>query len=309
MKKIFTLFAAMLCGIALNAKTLYLNPGVWAEADAVIFVHSWTGTDGNVQDIKMNTVSGSILSVDIPDGNEKVIFVRMPNGSTALDWNTKWDQTSDLEIPSDKNMYVVTGWHDGYWDNYSGSTQGGNTPGGDNQGEQGSTADGEYDYYLMGNLTGAKGGDITVPTAEELFEKGVLTYTFPGDPNNGNRGYFFVMRCEAGQVIGDGYMLLAYSDASHGTLYSQKVNAGANQKLGVAGPTVTFYLYDNGDGTLELSIEQLAGKTLVGSKNSNQNQAMENVSVQTQSEKFMQDGRLLIRRGEKVYDATGRQVQ
>jgi hypothetical protein len=65
-------------------------------------------------------------------------------------------------------------------------------------------------------------------------------------------------------------------------------------------------LYDNGDGTLEISSKQIAGKTLVGGGGGNQ--AIENAEVGEKARKVMVDGELRIIRGEKVFDATGRQL-
>ena len=50
MKKIFTLFAAVVCGLTMNAKTIYLNTGgasLWNQAGAVFFAHSWDAEDND----------------------------------------------------------------------------------------------------------------------------------------------------------------------------------------------------------------------------------------------------------------------
>lgn len=300
MKKIFTLFAAVLCGMMMNAKTIYLNTGgasLWNQAEAVFFAHSWDAEDN---DALLTLVSGDIYSANIPDGNNHILFVRMPNGSTSLDWNTKWNQTADLEIPSGMDTYTITGWgdSDGTWSS-SGSQGGGENPGGQGgQGGQGGTQSGAKDYYLRGYFNGV---DTQVPTAEELFENGVLAdFTFTGDGNG--LGYFYVMECEEGQVVGVDYMLTEYIAGTHGTLVK-----GGGQKLGVQAGTVTFYLYDNGDGSLELSTEVIAGKTLVGG-GEDPNQAINQVESRKQARKMIIDGQLRIVRGEKVFDATGRQL-
>ena len=301
MKKIFTFWAAVLCGLTLNAKTLYLNPGSgdsnWAKDGAVLFVHSWDAQDDDAQ----FTGSGDVLSAEIPDGNNHVKIVRMPAGSASLNWDSKWNETGDLAIPEGKNLYTITGWgtNDGEWSVYGNGGgenpggQGGETPGG-----QGGTQSGAKDYYLRGYFNGV---DTQVPTAEELFENGVLAdFTFTGDGNG--LGYFYVMECDEGQVVGVDYMLTEYIAGTHGTLVK-----GGSQKLGVQAGTVTFYLYDNGDGSLELSTEVIAGKTLVGG-GEDPNQAVDQVESQKQVRKMIFDGQLRIVRGEKVFDATGRQL-
>ena len=156
---------------------------------------------------------------------------------------------------------------------------------------------GAKDYFLKGYCNGA---DITTPTAEELFEGGMLTYTFTGDANH--MGYFFILVCEAGQIVGDCYMAAEFTTDSHCTLVKED---GAHcQKMGVAEGTVTFYLYDNGDGTLELSTAPIPGKTLVGGGD----QAIENTTVNTKARKTIINGQLVIIRGDKMFDATGRQL-
>lgn len=300
MKKIFTFGAAVLCGLTLNAKTLYLNPGSgdsnWTKDGAVLFVHSWDAQDDDAQ----FTGSGDVLSAEIPDGNNHVKIVRMPAGSASLNWDSKWNETGDLAIPEGKNLYTITGWgaNDGEWSVY-GNGGGNENPGGQGgQGGQGGTQSGAKDYYLRGYFNGV---DTQVPTAEELFENGVLAdFTFTGDGNG--LGYFYVMECDEGQVVGVDYMLTEYIAGTHGTLVK-----GGGQKLGVQAGTVTFYLYDNGDGSLELSTEVIAGKTLVGG-GEDPNQAVDQVESRKQVRKMIIDGQLRIVRGEKVFDATGRQL-
>ena len=292
MKKIVTLFAAVLCGLAINAKTLYVNPGSgdnnWAKDGAVLFVHSWGAEE---HDAKLTTFNGEILSAEIPDGNNNVLFVRMPEGSSAIDWNTKWNQTGDLSIPSGMNMYTFTGWggSDGNWSFYDGQGGGPVDP----------QPGGAKDYYLKG-YRGPSQGDITTPTPEELFEGGILeNYAFEGDANG--LGYFFVLVCEPGTTVGDCFMTATYATGSHCTV--QKEDGTHHEVLAVPAPSATFYLYDNGDGTLELSIEQLPGKTLVGG-----GQGIENTPVNAKARKTIIDGQLRIIRGDKMFDATGRQL-
>ena len=173
---------------------------------------------------------------------------------------------------------------------------GGDNPGGGGEGGGTGVFSGK-DFFLKGYFNGK---DIETPTADEQFEGGILTYTFTGDANG--KGYFFILVCEAGQVIGDCYMAEQYTEATHCTLLAP--GKGAEQKMGVPEGTVTFYLYDNGDGTLELSTEELPGKTLVGGGT----EAVENTTVSEKAHKVIINGQLRIVRGDKVFDVTGRQL-
>ncbi|MCR5049969.1 MAG: chitobiase/beta-hexosaminidase C-terminal domain-containing protein [Paludibacteraceae bacterium] len=129
-KKIFFLWACALCAASVSAKTIYLNAGgntLWDQGGAVFFAHSWSGE--SYADAQMGLVTTGVYSAEIPDQNNSILFVRMPNGSTSLNWETKWNQTEDMTIPSDKDCYTITGWGEGEgaksvgtWSTYSGPT-------------------------------------------------------------------------------------------------------------------------------------------------------------------------------------------
>ncbi len=129
-KKFFFVLACVMCAASVSAKTIYLNAGgssLWDQGGAVFFAHSWSGD--NYSDVKMGLVTAGVYSADIPDSYGSIVFVRMPNGSTALNWDTKWNQTADLTIPSGKDCYTITGWGEGEgakstgeWSTYSGPT-------------------------------------------------------------------------------------------------------------------------------------------------------------------------------------------
>ena len=303
MKKIFTLFAAVVCGLAVNAKTIYLNTGgsaLWGKDNPVFFVHAWASPEAN-EDVQMSQVSGDIYSADINDAYNNIIFLREATGSTSVIWEGDglWNKTGDLEIPSDKDMYTITGWgqSDGSWSVKDDEPGPGPQP----------QPVGDHDYYLKG-YRGPTKGDIETPTMEEYFECGVLAdYEFEGDAML-NKGHFFILVCEPGQTIGVCYMAMSDVDGKHCTLYNQNETPGANGKLMIDPSSATFYLYDNGDGTLELSIEELEGKTLAGNCGGSDpgTEAVENTVVKTHARKAIIDGRLVIIRGEQMFDATGR---
>ena len=274
MRKFILFAAAVVCTLSMSAKTIYLNTGggdLWNKDGAVFFAHSWASEQDNA-DVQLTNVSGDIFSGEINDGHNNILFVRLSGGSSSIIWDGEgknvWNKTADLAIPNGQNQYNITGWgdKDGNWSVYGGGGgQGGGEGGG---GGSGGGQSGDKDYYLKG-YRGPNQGDITTPTAEEQFESGILSYTWEGDANG--KGYFFVLVCEVGQVVGDCYMAKDYSEDTHCTLY--KEDGSHSQKLGVKAPSATFYLYDNGDGTLELSTQTIPGKKLVGGGD----QAIENV--------------------------------
>ncbi|MBQ8495674.1 MAG: starch-binding protein, partial [Clostridia bacterium] len=99
-------------------KVLYLVPnGNWKQANARFAAYffgsgdTWVGmTDAD---------NDGVYEVTAPEGYPNVIFVRMNPGTTANNWDNKWNQTADLVVPTDdKNCYTVA---EGAWDNGGGS--------------------------------------------------------------------------------------------------------------------------------------------------------------------------------------------
>ena len=98
--------------------TYYLNPGVWASDGPDIWGHFWTGS--TVEDIKMTDSNGDgILEANVKQTYSNCLFVRQKSGSSSIQWNSKWNQTADLTIPSDKDCYVITDWNTGKWEKYT----------------------------------------------------------------------------------------------------------------------------------------------------------------------------------------------
>ena len=121
-----------------TTRTIYLNGGgasLWNQADAVFFVHAWGGTEA---DVLMTQVEGDVYSAAIPSDNTSILFVRMAQGSEAINWDTKWNQSTDQTIPADKNLFTMTDWSNGTWSVY------GETPE--------PPAPVEAAYYLVGTM-------------------------------------------------------------------------------------------------------------------------------------------------------------
>lgn len=134
MKKVFLLAVGALIALTLSAKTIYLNtggPSLWNQAGAVFFTHSWGGGAAE-QDLQMVKVNDNVFSADINDNHTSIIFVRMPSGSTSLDWDKEWNQTEDLTIPADMDQYTIKSWTEGYW---SKTSSGGDHGGGEETGD------------------------------------------------------------------------------------------------------------------------------------------------------------------------------
>ena len=118
MKKIFSLFVAMMAVMSLSAKTIYLHVNDdWKSFGAVFFVHAWGGTAD--ADVKLEAVEeGSYLfSAEIGD-NTTLLFVRAQGECESIPWSEaegQWNKTADLVIPEDKDCYWLVGWEDALW--------------------------------------------------------------------------------------------------------------------------------------------------------------------------------------------------
>lgn len=114
MRKIFTLFAALMMVLSMNAatKTIYCKMAQsWWKADgAAVGAYYWEpGSAPAWPGVRMTPVTGEtdLWSVDIDtDKYTKIIFTRVNGSGTVSDWGAK---TADLILPTDdKNLYTIT---------------------------------------------------------------------------------------------------------------------------------------------------------------------------------------------------------
>ena len=107
-------------GATVESGMLYLTPNSnWSQAGARFAAYFWNGSSNTWRDMSLVTGKSDVYQCEAPDGYPNVIFCRMNPGAAANDWSNKWNQTSDLKVPSDgTNHYTVS---EGTWDNGSGS--------------------------------------------------------------------------------------------------------------------------------------------------------------------------------------------
>ena len=89
---------------------LYLNPNMWNVDGARYAAYMWNDA-GNIW-VSLTLAEGetSIYQFTAPAGYPNIIFCRM-NPSGGNNWESKWNQTADLTVPTNgKNLYTVTGW-------------------------------------------------------------------------------------------------------------------------------------------------------------------------------------------------------
>ena len=102
-----------------STRTIYLDAGgsgLWDQADAWFFVHAWLDNDS--QDVKMEKDSTTgYYKAEINAEYTKLLFARKNPSNTNIDWNDVWNQTADLTIEGNNNLYTITGWGgtDGNW--------------------------------------------------------------------------------------------------------------------------------------------------------------------------------------------------
>ena len=99
--------------------TLYLKPNAnWLQADARFAIYYWNDTGSNWTNMS-NTDGDGCYEGTVPAGYSNIIFCRMNPGTADNNWDNKWNQTSDLTVPTDgTNLYTVA---EGAWDKGNGS--------------------------------------------------------------------------------------------------------------------------------------------------------------------------------------------
>ena len=104
--------------------TIYLKPNSnWTIDNAWFAGRFWTGSEEKWVKMTDEDKNG-VYECSIPkisgENAKLVIFCRMDPAKTSLDWGSKWNQTADLNVPTDANLsqYVVT---EGTWDKGGGN--------------------------------------------------------------------------------------------------------------------------------------------------------------------------------------------
>ena len=133
MKKGLLTIAVLFAALGLSARTLYLVPGVWTTDGAKFAIYYFNSGSDNGWSAFMTSADESTVKADIPDNYSTVIFVRLNPSASAPDWNAKWNQTEDLTISGDNNLFTISDWggdkSPGEWSVY-GQQGGGDNPGG-----------------------------------------------------------------------------------------------------------------------------------------------------------------------------------
>jgi len=290
MKKIFSLFAAVLFaaglfaqsyGILVNGNTYYSGTQV-AEFDGFTQYLAHVPVEAGDQlqlcdfDAKATwavTLDGASVSGFSLNGDHYDVTV-----SGCFDFYIKLKYQQD-------QLYVGPGSDCGEGVPY---TSGGGQGGGG--GETGSLVG----WFFKGYIDGA---DVE-PSMATRFSNGTAAFACS------EKSYIFVIRQTDG-LAATQYMHQGYAElTTSATLLPNIEGAGGGDKVGIEAGMYTLYLYDNGDGSVELSLNEIPGKTLV----SDDAQGIEETLAPGKARKEVINGQLRIVRGDKVFDATGRQL-
>lgn len=98
-----------------NGTTVYFIPDSnWCSDNARFAVYVWTSnSDYKWVDMTDDNFDG-IYEASIPSGYTNLIFARLNPNDKHNGWSTTWNQTVDLELPTDgKNLFTITNpWND-----------------------------------------------------------------------------------------------------------------------------------------------------------------------------------------------------
>lgn len=260
MKKIYLLFVALIGAFSLNAGTYYLAPNDnWKQADARFAVYGFN-EEGSTGWTDMAKVDGSsdIYKAEVDELFTTIIFCRMNPATAENNFNQDvcWDQTNNLPLSeaAGNDLYTIaTGvwsYGAGAWSLYGqGSNPGGNP--GENPGENpgGNTPEGNPRFYWKAELDGTW---VQPDDNISLFVNGRSSIAFQ------NVAYFFLVYQVDG-VLGVQYMATEWFDNTH--THATFAEAGT-EKWSLPVGTTELYLYDNEDGTVEVSNTPMPGKKL-----------------------------------------------
>ena len=112
------------------ADKVYLDPGPWST-DAPRMVAYFYGNGDPTWVMMIDANGDGVYECNVPEGYTSVIFVRMDPKSSEISWDSKWNQTNDLSVPTDSNnCYTITGYgadgqpSNGTWGPFTGDNGG-----------------------------------------------------------------------------------------------------------------------------------------------------------------------------------------
>ncbi len=165
------------------SNTLYLQPNSNWKTDNARFAMYFFNGSNNTWVSMTDSDNDGVYEGTIPSGTwPNVIFCRMDPGTTANNWDNKWNQTNDLTVPTNgNNLYTVAAntWDKGggTWSVFGGGSGSNPTPTPIVTADEG--------YYLIGTMTGwsvlpdYKMTRTSATTEEYTVDVPLIRTTFP----------------------------------------------------------------------------------------------------------------------------------
>ena len=101
-----------------DCRTIYLKPNDdWKKDGARFAAYFFGNSNGSTTWVSMeSSTCDGLYKVAVPSGYPKVVLCRMNGGSSNNAWDATWDQTDDLTLSDNNNLYTITTKRDGkYW--------------------------------------------------------------------------------------------------------------------------------------------------------------------------------------------------
>lgn len=187
MRKILSLFVAVMAVFSLSAKTIYLQPNTgdnsWSN-NARYAVYAFGESANEWYDMSAVADHEGIFQATVSDNYPSVIFCRMNPDQAENNWSNKWNQTEDLTVPADKDLYIIAASTNIF--------EAGNAAGEWSVFNAGTSVDPqpsiEHPYVaLIGEMNGWDGGVNQLVPAEDALTASATVHL---DMNN-NHGYAF----------------------------------------------------------------------------------------------------------------------
>ncbi len=98
----------------LSANVVYMrvNADAWKQGNERYAAYFWNGEGDEWVDMVATNVA-FIYACVVPVDVTNVIFCRMNGAEKENNWDNKWDQTNDLTVTAEKNLYTITASNEG----------------------------------------------------------------------------------------------------------------------------------------------------------------------------------------------------
>lgn len=224
--------------------TIYLKPNSnWKEANARFAIYYWKGGVNDWIEMEDVGCNGDYYKATIPAGYTNFKFVRLNPSNFKLDWSNRWNDTEDLIVQENENLFTIN-------DNDWGNTNNGGT------GAKGSWSTYSAPTYNITTNTPI-GGTISVSPASSVAVNTPVTVTMI--PNSGyefRKGSIKIGNTEKGSITtaSSTHTICGPTEinAEFVTAGEQVVYLKPTSNWNIASPTFAVHVWNNeGDKTAQ----------------------------------------------------------